>query len=78
MGIHANEGGASMNISEPQSERNKVELTRVRVSNLFTQCLKDIEKTALSSGLTMRDLGVDVEKYSTTGDSCIVEFRMKI
>ena len=71
-------GEVGMNIIEAQTAHNKVESAKNRVCNLFTQCLKDIEKTAVTSGLTLRDVGVDVEKYSSVGDSYIVEFRMKI
>ncbi|HQI80978.1 MAG TPA: hypothetical protein PLR71_05380 [Deltaproteobacteria bacterium] len=55
-----------------------MEAAKTRVSSLVTQCLRDIEKMAVTSGLTMRDLGVDVEKYSSPGDSCIIELRMKL
>ncbi len=61
-----------------QTTRNNVEASKTRVSSLVTQCLRDIEKMAVTSGLTMRDLGVDVEKYSSPGDSCIIELRMKL
>jgi hypothetical protein len=67
-----------MNTGTLQTTHNNVEAAKTRVSSLVTQCLQDIEKMAMTSGLTMRDIGVDVEKYSSPGDSCIIELRMKL
>ena len=45
---------------------------------IFHQCIEDIEKTVLSSGLTMRDIGVDVEKYSLASQSYTIELKLRI
>ncbi len=34
-----------------------IKRTRMRIFNLLTQCIKDIEKTVTVSGLKMRDVG---------------------
>jgi hypothetical protein len=70
--------GGIMNTEELRATHGNVENTRLRISNLFTQCLNDIEKTASAAGLTMRDLGIDVEKYEAFGDSCIVELKLQL
>jgi hypothetical protein len=78
MDIHIYEYGGIMNTEELQATHGNVEYTRLRISNLFTQCLNDIEKTASAAGLTMRDIGVDVEKYVLSGDTCVVELKMHL
>ncbi len=65
-----------MNTSE-QTRKGDVELVRIRISNLFTQCLNDIEKAVSTSGLTMRDVGIEVENYSSSGDAHIVEMKLQ-
>jgi len=67
-----------MNTEEFKATHHNVENTRLRISNLFTQCLKDIEKTVSAAGLSMRDIGVDVEKYALSGDTCVVELRLQL
>jgi hypothetical protein len=69
--------GEIMNTEEFKATHD-VEHTRSRISYLFTQCLNEIEKTASAAGLTMRDIGVDVEQYVLSGDTCVVELRMQL
>jgi hypothetical protein len=66
-----------MNRIELQATQGNIERVKERIFNLITQCLMDIEKTASTSGFTMRDVGVDVEKYISTGDSYIVEMKVQ-
>jgi hypothetical protein len=66
-----------MNIEE-QRTHGDVEHIRLRISKLFTQCLDDIERTLLIAGLTMRDVGIDVEKYVSCGNTCFVELKLKL
>jgi hypothetical protein len=65
-----------MNLVGLQTAQPNVENTKIRVFNLVTQCIKDIEKTVNTSGLTMRDVGVGVEKYLTMGDSYLIELKL--
>lgn len=65
-----------MNTSE-HTEHGNVELVRNRISKLFTQCLNDIEKAVSTSGLTMRDVGIEVENYSSSGELHIVEMKLQ-
>ena len=67
-----------MNTEELRATHGNVESARLRISNLFAQCLNDIEKTAIAAGLTMRDVGVDVEKYVVSGDSCVFEMKLQV
>jgi hypothetical protein len=67
-----------MDLAGLHATHNSVEHAKVRIFNLFTQCILDIEKTASTSGLTMRDVGVDVEKYISAGDSYIVELKLQM
>jgi len=67
-----------MNIIELQATQGNVERVKTRIFNLLTKCIMDIEKTASTSGFTMRDVGVDVEKYISTGDSYIVEMKLQM
>jgi phenylalanyl-tRNA synthetase alpha subunit len=69
--------GEIMNTEECKATHN-VEHTKSRISNLFTQCLNDMEKTASAAGLTMRDIGVDVEQYVLSGNTCVVELRLQL
>ena len=46
--------------------------------NSITQCIRAIEKTVSSSGLTMRDIGEDVEKYIIARESYIIELKLYI
>ena len=70
--------GEIMNTEELRATHGNVENARLRISNLFAQCLNDIEKTASAAGLTMRDVGVDVEKYVVSGNSCIFEMKLQM
>jgi hypothetical protein len=67
-----------MKTEELQVRQGTVEHIRSRISILFTQCLHDIEKTASAAGLTMRDVGVDMEKYILSGDTCVIELKMQL
>jgi hypothetical protein len=57
---------------------SKIEIERAKVAvlKLITQCIKDIENTVSDSDLSMRDVGVEVARYATAGDSCIVELKV--
>jgi hypothetical protein len=70
--------GERMHTEELRVTNGNVESARSRIYTLFTQCLHDIEKTASAAGLTMRDVGIDVEKYAASGDSCIVELKLQL
>lgn len=67
-----------MNPRERETTRVSIESTKTRVSNFIHQCIEDIEKTVTNSGLTMREIGFDVEKYMTAKDSYIIEMKMRI
>ena len=58
--------------------RPNVEHAKNRIFNLINQCICEIEKTATTSGLTMRDVGVGVEKYMTIGDSYLIELKLRM
>lgn len=68
--------GEIMNTEELRD--GNIDHIRSRISNLFTQCLNDIEKTVSVAGLTMKDVGVDVGKYVLCGDTCIVELKLQL
>ncbi len=59
-----------------QISKNEIDRAKVTVFKLVTQCIKDIETTVSTCDLSMRDVGVEVAKYATTGDSCIVELKL--
>ena len=65
-----------MDLHELQSAQVDVESTKSRVFTFITRCIEDIEKTVLTSGLTMRDIGFDVEKYMTAKESYIIEMKL--
>jgi hypothetical protein len=67
-----------MNLMEQQTTKGSLECAKTRIYHLFTQCIQDIENTASVSGLSMRDLGIDVEKYSSAGNSCIIELKLSM
>ncbi len=67
-----------MNIIEFHTTQGNVERVKTRIFNLLTKCIMDIEKAASASGFSMRDVGVDVEKYISTGDSYIVEMKLQM
>jgi len=67
-----------MNLLEQPAIQGHVESVRTKIFTLFNQCINDMEKAASSSGLTMRDVGVDVEKFMTVGDSYIIELKMNV
>jgi hypothetical protein len=67
-----------MKTEEQRTNLGEIDHIKSRISNLFTQCLNDIEKTVSVAGLTMRDVGVDVEKYVLCGDTCVVELKLQM
>jgi len=70
--------GDNMALMELQATQPNVERTKVRIFNLITQCIKDIEKTVTTSAVTMRDVGIGVDKYMTDGESYIIELRLRM
>ena len=59
-----------------QANKLNVERTKIQIFKLLTQCIKDIDNTAKTSGFTMRDVGVGVEKYTTGEGSYIIELKL--
>ena len=74
----AEERRGIVNLNELQPTQDNVESAKTRVFSFINQCIEDIEKTVLSSGLTMRDIGVDVEKYSLASQSYTIELKLRI
>jgi len=66
-----------MNLIELQPTKADVESAKTRIFDCITQCIKDIEKTVSMSGLTMRDIGFDVERYATARDSYVIEMKLR-
>jgi hypothetical protein len=67
-----------MGITELQENKLNVERAKIKIFKLLTQCIQDIDDTVKTSGLTMRDVGIGVEKYIIGGDSYIIELRLKM
>ena len=67
-----------MDVMELKPARSNVDHTKTKVFNLVTQCIRDIENTVTSSGLAMREVGVDVEKYMTVRESYIIELKLRM
>ncbi len=65
-----------MDVTILQANKLNVERTKIKIFNLLTQCIKDIDNTIKTSGLTMRDVGVGVEKHLTGEDSYIINLRL--
>ncbi len=65
-----------MELIEMESSKPAVDRTKIKIFNLVTQCIKDIENTVSTSGVSMRDVGIGVEKYITFGDSYIIELKL--
>lgn len=65
-----------MDVTKLESNKFNVERTKIQIFKLITQCIKDIDIAVKTSGLTMHDVGVGVEKYITGQDSYIIELRM--
>jgi hypothetical protein len=65
-----------MDLGKLQDNRLNVERTKIRIFTLITQCIRDIDSTVADAGLTMRDVGIGVEKYLTGGDSYIIELKL--
>jgi len=56
-----------MNHVKQQANKPDVDCTKIKVFNLLSQCMKEIGKTVASLVLTMRDVGISVEKFITEG-----------
>ena len=56
-------------------EHAQIEQIRQKVSELLSQCIEDIRETVRSSGLTMRDVGIGIEKYQISSSPTIVELK---
>ncbi len=67
-----------MDHTELNPTQVNLESTKSRVFEFLTQCIQDIEKTVTTSGMTMRDIGFDAEKYITSRDSYIIEVKMRL
>lgn len=67
-----------MHTEELQTDHSDINHIRSRISNLLNQCLDDIEKTVSVAGLTMKDVGIDMEKYALYGGTCIVELKLQL
>lgn len=70
--------GETMNTEEQRADRGNVEHIKSKISNLFSQCLNDIENAVSEAGLNMKDVGVDVGTYVLCGDTRIVEVKLKL
>ena len=71
--------GYRVKIDELQTTTQvNVDNAKTKVFDFITQCIKDIENTVSNSGLTMRDIGFDVEKYMTARDSYIIELKLRV
>jgi hypothetical protein len=71
-------GGGIMNAEEQQTDHRDINLIKSNISNLFNQCLDDIEKTVSVAGLTMKDVGIDMGKYTLYGGTCSVELKLQL
>jgi hypothetical protein len=67
-----------MDIRQLQDNKLNVERAKIMIFKLLTQCIVDIDNTVKTSGLTMRDVGIGVEKYITGKDSYIIELRLQM
>lgn len=76
--INARKEEGIMDFNELQLAQVDVVSTKTRVFDFINQCIENIEKTVSTSGLTMRDIGFDVEKYATARDSYIIELKLRI
>jgi hypothetical protein len=65
-----------MDIIKQQDNKLNVDRAKIVIFKLLTQCIKDIDNTVKTSGLTMHDVGVGVEKYITGEDSYIIELTL--
>jgi hypothetical protein len=65
-----------MDITELQNNKLNVERAKIKIFKLLTQCIKDIDNTVKTSGFTMHEVGVGVEKYITGEDSYIIELKL--
>lgn len=67
-----------MRTEEKRVDQGNIERVRIKISHLFAQCLCEMENTVAIAGLTMKDAGVDVEKYSVCSDTCVVELKLQL
>jgi len=58
------------------NQEDDIECIRMKVLELITQCIDDIQNTVTSSGLQMRDVGVGIETYKSSTGSNIIELRI--
>jgi len=67
-----------MELTKQRANKLDVDRTKIKVFKLLTQCIKDIDDTVKTSGLTMHDVGVGVEKYLTGEDTYIIELKLQM
>ena len=69
---------SNMELTKPRANILDVDRTKIKVFKLLTQCIKDIDNTVKTSGLTMHDVGIRVEKYVTGEDKYIIELKLQM
>ena len=62
----------------PRTNRNSVEYAKTKVFDSINRCISDIEETVKKTGLSMRDIGFDVEKYTTARESYVIEMTLHL
>jgi hypothetical protein len=62
-----------MNLMDQQTSKVNIEQAKIKVFTLLTHCIRDIEEAVTSSGVTMHDVGITIEKYITDAGSYIIE-----
>ena len=67
-----------MRTEKMRADQGNIEHVRMKISRLFAQCLCEMENTVAVAGLTMKDAGVDVERYSVCSDTCVVELKLQL
>ena len=67
-----------MNLIEQQNNKLKIERTKIKIFTLLTQCIQDIDNVVTASGLTMRDVGIDIDKYITVNNSYLIELSLQM
>ncbi|HPS94569.1 MAG TPA: hypothetical protein PK600_08910 [Deltaproteobacteria bacterium] len=67
-----------MALGELKTSQLDIERAKIRVFSLLTRCIRDIEETVTTFGITMRDVGVGVEKYMADGNSYIIEVKLHL
>jgi len=61
---------------EQPSNKVNIERAKTEVFTLLTRCIRDIDEAVTSSGVTMHDVGISIEKYKTGADSNIIELEL--